>query len=427
MNNDQQRSKNDISRKTSILHYALQKQSPSTSNSNSTSNSINNVNINPEMMNMFPDNVIDATPRVDSLACVYNNTRMKFLDKFYGITTSAKNRAQNILSHPLAQPILPHLPHPVQSFTIANGEKKPPNREYDSASVYLAKWARKVAEEGQNSKIKEGHQQSFHSNLGIFEIINSDSPSHTRSPDNSINMSEFKSFFNSNSKPMISESLFRREVFNRSLDNVLRKECWPYLLNVIEWKTTYKERCKIWKDLDNKYQDLKSIWKKDEIFNDINVIEERRKIKVDCLRTDRQHPFFANKRSEDDYENEDGNVINDEDEGTSQPSSNIHIKKLQNVLLTWNFYDSSLGYVQGMSDLCAPFYVISEGDECWTFWCFVKVMERLKENFVRDQSGMSRKLITLQELIEVMDPELFNHFKKSDNLNMFFCFRLVDL
>ena len=35
------------------------------------------------------------------------------------------------------------------------------------------------------------------------------------------------------------------------------------------------------------------------------------------------------------------------------------------------------GYVQGMSDLCAPIYVAMHGDEEMTFWCFVAVMERM--------------------------------------------------
>lgn len=35
------------------------------------------------------------------------------------------------------------------------------------------------------------------------------------------------------------------------------------------------------------------------------------------------------------------------------------------------------GYVQGMSDLCAPIYVIMKGEEVMTFWCFVALMERM--------------------------------------------------
>ena len=30
-----------------------------------------------------------------------------------------------------------------------------------------------------------------------------------------------------------------------------------------------------------------------------------------------------------------------------------------------------------MSDLCAPIYVVMSADEELTFWCFVKVMDRM--------------------------------------------------
>lgn len=35
------------------------------------------------------------------------------------------------------------------------------------------------------------------------------------------------------------------------------------------------------------------------------------------------------------------------------------------------------GYVQGMSDLCAPIYVVMGGEPEMTFWCFVEVMSRM--------------------------------------------------
>ena len=95
-----------------------------------------------------------------------------------------------------------------------------------------------------------------------------------------------------------------------------------------------------------------------------------------------------------------------------------------------------------MSDLCAPLYVVAGSDEPLTFWCFVEVMNRMvcwgvrihlreieltyvlqKQNFLRDQSGMKRQLSMLQQLLQVMDPELYRHFEKTEGLNLFFCFR----
>jgi hypothetical protein len=104
-----------------------------------------------------------------------------------------------------------------------------------------------------------------------------------------------------------------------------------------------------------------------------------------------------------------------------------------------------------------------EADEELTFWCFVEFMNRMvshsptltfyreptcsclfqKQNFLRDQSGMKKQLLSLQQLIGAMDPELYRHLgkdfwpynfvfpadlrtvEKADGLNLFFCFRYV--
>lgn len=86
-----------------------------------------------------------------------------------------------------------------------------------------------------------------------------------------------------------------------------------------------------------------------------------------------------------------------------------------------------------MSDLCAPVYIVMGADEELTFWCFVGIMDRMvrsfgynchhhfnrlfldlqKQNFLRDQSGMKKQLSTLQQLIGVMDPELYRHLGRS--------------
>ena len=43
------------------------------------------------------------------------------------------------------------------------------------------------------------------------------------------------------------------------------------------------------------------------------------------------------------------------------------------------------GYVQGMSDLCAPIYVVMGGEPEMTFWCFVEVMDRMVSSVLVSQ------------------------------------------
>jgi len=60
-----------------------------------------------------------------------------------------------------------------------------------------------------------------------------------------------------------------------------------------------------------------------------------------------------------------------------------------------------------------------------TFWCFVALMDRMKQNFLRDQSGMKTQLTQLQKLIAVMDPSLYSFLERTESMNLFFCFRWI--
>ncbi|KAJ8520411.1 hypothetical protein ONZ45_g2766 [Pleurotus djamor] len=313
--------------------------------------------------------------------------RMALLQSFSNITRATRHAAQNILSHPLAKPIVPHLPDPVKSLVNANGEtewgswvEKGGVGEFESARVYLARWARIVAEEGERARRREAQSmtssqtnEAEETSLGVFELLHSaanlPTPKSCRDPTHPIDEATWKGWFGKDGRPCISKEEMKREVFQRGVTphGRLRRQVWPSLLGVHEWNTTTAERAATWA--------IKKL--------------------VDI--------------------------------GAQSPS-NAHVDRLGGILLTYNFYETDLGYVQGMSDLCAPIYVIMADDEEaeeLTFWCFVEVMNRMKENFLRDQSGMKRHLLTLQQLIGFMDPELYRHLEKIDGLNLFFCFRWV--
>lgn len=111
------------------------------------------------------------------------------------------------------------------------------------------------------------------------------------------------------------------------------------------------------------------------------------------------------------------------------------------MLLTYNEYNNSLGYVQGMSDLLAPIYAIMQ-DDAVSYWGFVGFMDRMvyasphrhvalesdshqERNFLRDQSGMRLQLLTLDHLVQLIDPALYLHLQKADSTNFFFFFRML--
>lgn len=153
------------------------------------------------------------------------------LQGFSQITRGARSTAQRILSHPLAKPITPYLPEPVNSLINANGEwaswvEKGGVGEYESARVYLARWARIVAEEGERSRQREihskartGEEDEEDSGLGVFEVIRQSGSlpisRTTRNPKNHIDRETWSSWFAGDGRPIVPVDYMRQEVFRR--------------------------------------------------------------------------------------------------------------------------------------------------------------------------------------------------------------------
>jgi len=161
-----------------------------------------------------------------------SQARIAFLQGFSQITKGARSTAQRILSHPLAKPIVPHLPDPVKSLVSANGEwaswvEKGGVGEFESARVYLARWARIVAEEGERARQREvrtmgsgmSGEEEEDGGLGVFEVLrqnaNLPTPKSTRTPKNSIDKETWSNWFAGDGRPLVSKDYMRQEVFRR--------------------------------------------------------------------------------------------------------------------------------------------------------------------------------------------------------------------
>ncbi|KAK0197171.1 rab-GTPase-TBC domain-containing protein [Armillaria mellea] len=366
-----------------------------------------------------------APPATSTNGQSTSQARVALLQSFSNITRATRHAAQNILSHPLAKPIVPHLPDPVKSLVNANGEW-----EWGSwvEKGGVGEFERIVAEEGERARRREADALPSSSNLaeessslGIFELLHSTSnlptPKTSRNPTHPVNELMWSQWFAEDGRPTVRIEHMRREIFRRGISarGTLRQRIWPFLLGVFDWDVTSEERTKNWEAKRKQYQSIKDEWcGVPEVFDRSDVLEERHRIDVDCRRTDRSQPLFSTppttSSSTPTPEPRRYSTIspNMNDIGAQSPS-NEHIDRLAAILLTYNFYEKELGYVQGMSDLCAPVYVVMDADEELTFWCFVEFMQRMKQNFLRDQSGMKKQLLTLQQLIGMMDPELYRH------------------
>ena len=310
-----------------------------------------------------------------------SQARLALLQSFSNITRATRHAAQNILSHPLAKPIVPHLPDPVKSLVNANGEwewgswvEKGGVGEFESARVYLARWARIVAEEGDRARKREAQALSASStdleeessSLGVFELlqstINLPAPKTSREPWDPVDKKTWESWFDADGRPKVRMEVMKREVFRRGIDpaGTLRKKIWPFLLGVHEWDIDAKERNKRWKakmlvwpcptmltsltGCRKRYHAIKSEWcGAPEVFERSDVLEERHRIDVDCRRTDRTHPLFCTEYADASKAPRHFSIISPLTDIGAQAPSNEHIDRMGGILLTYNFYDKDLG------------------------------------------------------------------------------------
>lgn len=333
-----------------------------------------------------------------------------------------------------------------------------------SAHVYLARWAKIVAEEGERNRKKEQDarqqkQESLQkpviedSDVGSFEIWSSapwaERPTSTRQPDNPLALQDWRAFFDHTGKPTIRFPDVKKHIFERGFgkgkerersDGAFwdqmdpRAEAWSFLLGAQPWAQdkNFVDRRHQWAEKAEEYWMAKRSWLR-YLENEVHLPsvqdskfwkEQRHRIGVDCLRVDKRLSLFAERGVADKHGN-----------------GNEHSRRLEHILACYVLWDQLQeahgsgetdrgllgGYVQGMSDLCAPLYELCDGDEPKTFWLFVGLMQRARHNFYSDQSGMKMQLLNLQKLITVLDPGLHAHLERTDSLNLFFCFRCVEV
>jgi len=242
--------------------------------------------------------------------------------------------------------------------------------------------------------------------VGMFELVDQQvdlaAASRKRARPPPLGLDDWSAFLDPEGR-LKNESLFRERVFYSGVSPALRKEAWKFLLQLYPANSTAAERAAMAVARSDEYEVYKKQWasistKQAACFSKWR--ERLTRVEKDVHRTDRSHPFFCG-------------------EGSAE-----HLAQLRAILLTYCMYNFDLGYCQGMSDLAAPILVVMQ-NEADAFWCFVALMDRMQSNFHTDQTGMHSQLLALQNLVELLDPEMHKFLGARDSLNFFFCFRWV--
>lgn len=147
--------------------------------------------------------------------------------------------------------------------------------EFESARVYLARWARIVAEEGERARKRESQAipastsaivSEETSELGVFELLhtttNLPTPKSSRNPKQPIDDETWDAWFDKDGRPMIPREEMKAAVFRRGVveKGMLRRKVWPFLLGVYEWDTDEATRKRDWEEKLRVYHNTKDEW-----------------------------------------------------------------------------------------------------------------------------------------------------------------------
>ncbi|KAL2476266.1 Ypt/Rab-GAP domain of gyp1p superfamily protein [Abeliophyllum distichum] len=186
----------------------------------------------------------------------------------------------------------------------------------------------------------------------------------------------------------------------------IRGEVWEFLLGCYDPKSTFDEREQIRKQRRVQYAVLKDecrimfpligsgkfitapvITEDGEPIHDPLVLQEANLGKqptssavgngLDVVRTDRTLVFYEKQEN---------------------------LSKLWDILSVYAWFDKDVGYCQGMSDLCSPMIILLE-DEADAFWCFERLMRRLRGNFrcTERSVGVETQLSNLASITQLVD------------------------
>ncbi|KAG7289556.1 hypothetical protein NEMBOFW57_005927 [Staphylotrichum longicolle] len=362
----------------------------------------------------------DRDGGMDPFMKFVKETGWNIMEKFSKVTTFTRQAAQDVLDNPRMPPQVRRL--------LRNPEVQTLQEEFDSARIYLARWAMGIAEQSErdrNQRIWTAREvmELEDTDVGEFELLDSTSSLTLEQIRKPITLKEWKSFFDPRTGRLsVTVDEVKERVFHGGLDpdDGVRKEAWMFLLGVYEWYSTSDERKAQAASLRDAYIKLKGAWWERQIDRGGEGEEgewwreQRGRIEKDVHRTDRNVPIFA------------GEDIPhpDPDSPFAGVGTNVHMEQMKDMLLTYNEYNRDLGYVQGMSDLLAPIYAVLQ-DDAMAFWAFKCFMDRMERNFLRDQSGMRSQLRTLDHLVQFMDPKLYAHLESADSTNFFFFFRML--
>ena len=201
----------------------------------------------------------DAT--MDPFMKTLKETRWKVLEQLSKITTFTRRTANEIAENPRIPPQVRRL--------MKNPEIQTLQDEFDSARVYLARWAMSVAEQSdkeRNQRIWTAQDmlEMENSSVGDFEILELETGNLAiQERRRVLQLEEWEGFFDPTSgRLQVTTEEVKERIFHGGLDpnDGVRKEAWLFLLGVYSWDGSREERQAMMNSKRDEYIRLKAGW-----------------------------------------------------------------------------------------------------------------------------------------------------------------------
>lgn len=212
---------------------------------------------------------------LDQVATVLKQARWNFLETMAQVTTFTRRTAQAVADNRNLPPQVRRLMQNPQVQTVSD--------EFDSARLYLARWAMGIAEQSEKERndriwFAKDVLQMENSEVGQFELLDVDaaglSLADKRKP---VTLKEWNGFFNSKTGRLErTPDEVKERIFHGGLspDDGVRKDAWLFLLGVYSWDSTKEERHAHMNSLRDEYIRLKGAWW-ERMMDGTGTLEER--------------------------------------------------------------------------------------------------------------------------------------------------------
>jgi hypothetical protein len=183
------------------------------------------------------------------------------MEKLSKVTTFTRRTAESVIDNPKIPPQVRRL--------LRNPEVQTLQEEFDSARIYLARWAMGMAEQSErdrNQRIWTAKDvlEMEETDVGEFELLDTEMGSLSlKEQRKTVTMKEWNSYFDQRTGRLsITVDEVKERIFHGGLDvdDGVRKEAWLFLLGVYEWDSSADERKAELASLRDEYVKLKGSW-----------------------------------------------------------------------------------------------------------------------------------------------------------------------